>query len=157
MWMRQYGDGAASRTRTAPQIARVRRREVPADAVFHRGLFAVLPRHSTTLDNGSMIRRSPLARLMKEGTGGLRPAAEIPASEASSTEAARLAFCPELFAHTHRGLCGHVDCGACQFVPEGRGWLCSTCAKTEPTLAYYADGPCTLCGEESPVLTLWRS
>lgn len=104
-----------------------------------------------------MIRRSPLARLMKEGTGGLRPAAEIPQSEAGSTEAARLAFCPMLFERTERGLCGHVDCGACEFTPEGRGWLCATCAKTEATLSYYTDGLCTLCGEESPVLTLWKS
>jgi len=94
---------------------------------------------------------------MKEGMGGLRPAAEIPRSEVGETETARLAFCPMLFEHDgYRGLCGNPDCGECQFTPEGRGWLCSTCAKGETTLSYYTDGLCTTCGDESPVLSLWK-
>lgn len=104
-----------------------------------------------------MVRRgrSPLARLMREGTGGLLPAAEIPDSEVGTTEGSRLAFCPMLFQHTNRGLCGNPDCGDCKFAPEGQGWLCSTCAKNEKTLSYYTGGACTKCGDESSVLSLW--
>ena len=94
---------------------------------------------------------------MREGTGGLLPAAEIPDSEIGETETSRLAFCPMLFEQDgYRGLCGNPDCGECQLTPEGKGWLCSTCAKKETTLSYYTDGLCTQCGEESPVLSLWK-
>ena len=93
---------------------------------------------------------------MKEGTGGLRPAEEIPDSEAGATEAAKLAFCPSLFETTGRGLCGFVSCGECRYAPEGQGWLCATCAKTEQTLPYYADGACSKCTDQSIVLSLWK-
>ena len=101
--------------------------------------------------------RSRISRMMREGTGGLLPAGEIPSSVVGTTETAKIAFCPMLFAATgSRGLCSDPDCYGCEYAPEGRGWLCSNCSKGEATLPYYTEGTCTKCGGRSIVLSIWK-